>query len=250
MTIIFYDVLSDTPGKAWSANTWKVRLALNIKGIPYRTEWVEFKDVQEHCKKLGIPPTSTNADGTPFYTLPAIHDPSTGAYLSESIVIVEYLEETYPNTTPLLPNNTHALQVAMIQVFRGYLTPHFWMFSVPAAYHVVTPASKEYFRQTREQWFGKTLEDLLPKGDRAVEEWGKFKDGLGKVDNWYSKNGGKGPFILGEIVSWADIFIAGYFCWMKVIWGEDSREWRDVMSWHGGRWQTLMESLDKFMTIH
>jgi hypothetical protein len=60
---------------------------------------------------------SEKADGSAHYTHPAIHDPSTGAYISDSILITEYLEKMYPETPHIFPNNTLALQATFIAAF-------------------------------------------------------------------------------------------------------------------------------------
>jgi len=65
-----------------------------FQGIPYTTEWVDCLDIGSLCKNLGIPPTSKNADGSDRYTLPDVHDPSAAVYISDSILIAEYLEKT------------------------------------------------------------------------------------------------------------------------------------------------------------
>ncbi|KAF4617880.1 hypothetical protein D9613_006292 [Agrocybe pediades] len=84
MTITFYDIPSDCVG-AWSSNTWKTRFCLNYKGIPYNTVWVEYPDIEELSKKLGLKPTGKAFwdASKDYYSLPAIHDPSTGVYISE-----------------------------------------------------------------------------------------------------------------------------------------------------------------------
>jgi len=168
-----------------------------LKEILFKTEWVEFPDIEPLCKKLGIPPTSKTADGSDHFTLPAIHDPSTGVYISDSVLIAEYLEKTYPDTPQIFPHNTFALQAAFTEAFGNNFSA-LWNFIVPATYAILTPRSQEYYRRTREKSFGKALEDIAPKGEAAVAEWAKFRDGLGKVDAWYAKNGGQGPFLLGE----------------------------------------------------
>ncbi|KJA18771.1 hypothetical protein HYPSUDRAFT_917542 [Hypholoma sublateritium FD-334 SS-4] len=227
MTIIFYDIPSTLPGNAWSPNTWKARYCLNFKGIPYRTEWLEYPDIAGHCKKFGIAPTSVNADGSPKYTLPAIHDPSTGVYLADSFAIAEYLEKTYPDTPRLFPGNSAGLQA-----------------TIDAALH---PRSAAFFRSAREIDFGMPLDDVLPKGDEAVTEWAKFRDDLGKVDAWYAKSGG--PFLMGSAVSWADFAVAGSLVWMRTVWGKESTEWKDIASWQGGRWKMLFENLTQYETV-
>ncbi|KAF8960754.1 hypothetical protein BDZ97DRAFT_1281072 [Flammula alnicola] len=245
MTIIFYDIPSTLPGRGWSPNTWKTRYCLNFKGIPYKTEWIEFPDIEAHCKKFGILPTSQNPDGSPYFTLPAIHDPSTGVYIADSFLIAEYLEKTYP-TPSLFPYNTLGLQTPFEDTYLGYLDA-LWSFILPVVCVNLNPPSEEYFRRTREQEFGMKLEDLVPKGEKADAEWEKYKDGLGTVDVWYAKSGG--PFLMDDTVSWADFVIAGYVIWLRIVWGEDSQQWKDITSWHDGRWQNLIDNLKKYETI-
>ena len=266
MTITFYDIPSNNPGSPWSPNTFKTRwehkslifirphclpitsfprYTLNFKGIPYKTEWVEYPDIEPLCKKLGISPTSKKPDGRDHYTLPAIHDPSTGAYISDSILIAEYLDKTYPNTPQIFPHHTIALQAAFAAAFGSNLSA-LWKFILPATCTKLNPQSQEYFRRTKAQSYGKAMEDIAPQGDAAIAEWAQFRDGLGKVDAWYAKNGGQGPFLLGETLSWGDISVASYIIWLRVVWGEDSRQWKDISSWHNGRWAAIIEALKKY----
>ena len=39
--IVLYD-LKNKHNKCWSLNPWKTRLILNLKGLKYRTEWIEY----------------------------------------------------------------------------------------------------------------------------------------------------------------------------------------------------------------
>ena len=221
------------------------RYILNLKGIPYKTEWVECPDIEPLCKKLGIPPTSKNADGSDLYTIPAIHDLSTGVYISDSVLIAEYLDKTYPYTPQVFPHHTHALQAAFTAAFESNLGA-LWKFIVPATYAMHTPRGQEHVRRTMEKSFGKVLEDIAPKGECAVAEWAQFRDGMGKVDAWYAKNGGQGPFLLGETPSWGDIVVASYLIWLRVVWGEDSQQWKDISSWNDGRWAAIIKALKKY----
>lgn len=221
------------------------RYTLNLKGIPFKTEWVEFPDIEPLCKKLSISPTSKKANGSDYYTLPAIHDPSTGVYISDSILIAEYLEKTYPDTPQVFPHHTLTLQAAFTAAFVNNLSA-LWNFIVPTAFEKLSPRSQEYFRRTREKSLRKTLEDLAPKGEAAVVEWAQFRDGLGKANAWYVKNGGQGPYLLGETQSWGDIIVASYFKWMRVVWGDDSQQWKDISFWNNGRWAAISEGLKKY----
>jgi len=225
-----------------------LRFTLNFKGIPYKTEWVEYPDIEPLCKKLGIPPTSKKADGRDHYTLPAIHNPSTGAYVSDSILIAEYLEKTYPGTPQVFPHNTLALQTTFGQAF-GDNIGALRNFLVPAIYFKLNPQSQEYFRRTREESCGKAMEDITPKGEAAVEEWAQFRDGLGKVDAWYAKNGGQGPFLLGKAPSWGDIVVGSCLVWLRITLGEDSSKWKDISSWNNGRWAGIVDAMKECETV-
>jgi len=55
--IIFYDIASDKPLRTFAPNPWKTRLALNFKGIPYRTEWVRIPySTKDSCPSLRTKP--------------------------------------------------------------------------------------------------------------------------------------------------------------------------------------------------
>ncbi|KAF5328331.1 hypothetical protein D9619_013355 [Psilocybe cf. subviscida] len=243
MTIILYDIPSTLKGNAWSPNTWKTRYALNFKGIPYKTEWVEYPDIEALCIKLGIPKS-------PFedhYTFPAIHDPSTGAYLSDSWEIAVYLEKTYPDTPKLFPHNTVALQHATFTAYDDNLAA-LWFTVLPDTNNILNPASEAYFRRTREKAFGKKMEELEAKGEEGVKEWKRYESGLKKIADAYATS--SGPFFMGDTPCYADLFVAAYLIWQRLVWGENSKKWKDVASWQGGRWAKLLKDLSKYETIH
>jgi len=249
MTIILYDIASSTvPGQAWAPNPWKARVVLNYKGIPYRTEWVEFPDIESVSKKLGVKPTGQRSDGSPLYTLPVIHDPSTGAIVVDSFAIAQYLEKTYPNTPSVFPNATVGLQNAFEATFMKSLDG-LWRFIIPAVNSKLSPVSQEYFRRTRETSFGKKLEDVIPTGDARTEEWGKFEQGLARIHSYLTATDKTGPFFLGDTISWSDLVLFSFLYWIKLIWGEDSKEWKDIASWNGGRWEAHISALQKYNTV-
>ncbi|CAA7270675.1 unnamed protein product [Cyclocybe aegerita] len=226
------------------------RYSLNFKGIPYRTEWIQYVDIEAHAIEHEIPPSSKKPDGKPHYTLPAIYDESTGVKLSDSLVIADYLEKTYPNTPPLFPNNTRALQGAFEPpVFANMSAVA--QFSLPylVSGKFFTQRGEKHYRTLREPGFGQRLEDILPVGEARVREWERFKNDVGDIASWYDKNGSKGPFVLGEAPSWADFVVASYLVWLRVIWGEESEEWKDLEAWHNGRWKNLFIAIRKYEKI-
>lgn len=214
--------------------------ALNIKRIPYQTVWVEYPDIEAVCKKIGAPPTSEEA---PHYTLPVIQDTSTGAVVSDGPLIVGYLDEQYPDTPALFPPGTIALQAGFTAAHAHAISP-VRQFVIPRVNSRLNPRSEEYFRRTREQDWGNKMEDITPVGEARVAEWGKYRDGLGKVDSWFKKS--TGPFLTGESITFADVSVVSCLIWLKVIFGEDSPEWKDIASWHDGRWDGLVNAFAKY----
>jgi len=243
--ITLYDIPSQLYNNAWSPNVWKARYALNIKDVPYKTEWVEYQDIEALAEKLGASPTRTKSDGTPMYTLPIISDPNTGKVLSDSFLIAEYLDATYPEGNTLFPRGSKPLIAAFesaIMAALGAIIPA--QFAI--TYAIINPASKEHFRRTKEARVGRKLEEFSPVGPKRDSDLAKFKGALAAVDGWLSKSDGK--FVLGNTISFADCVLAGLLGWIKITNGI----WDEVATWHNGRWATYFENMENagYTSIH
>ncbi|TDL20311.1 hypothetical protein BD410DRAFT_791099 [Rickenella mellea] len=129
MTITLYDISSTIPGAAWSPNVYKTRMALNYKGLEYKTEWVEYPDIGPLAKKIGALPTSIGATRE-LYTVPIIHDHATGKVASDSFAIAQYLDETYPDQPKLFPAGP-----GIAAIFDSYWMQH----PIPALSKIVQP---------------------------------------------------------------------------------------------------------------
>jgi glutathione S-transferase len=140
------------------------------------------------------------------------------------------------------------LQATFTEALQGNLSVLF-KFVAHVIFSSLNPRSQEFFCHKIERAFGKALEEMAPKGEAADAEWAKFRNGLTKVDSWYAKNGGKGPFLLGETVSWGDLVIASYLSSWRILWGEDSQQWKDISSWNNGRWAEIAKALKKYETV-
>ncbi len=75
-----------------STAAFRVRIALNIKGVPYEPVSLHLRTGQHHTNEY----RKINPQGL----IPALEDD--GAVISQSIAIVEYLDEKFPDP-PLLP---------------------------------------------------------------------------------------------------------------------------------------------------
>jgi len=245
--ITLYDIPSTLPGKAWSPNVWKTRLSLSVKGLQYKTVWVEFPEIESVCKKIGAKPTSATA---PHYTLPVIHDPSTNSVISNSIEIARYLDATYPATTPLFPPRSAALQEAFQSAFRSTVI----MSTLPSIMlHLIcinlNPTSETHYRTTREAKLGRKLEDLSPPGPQRDEHWKEAEKTFGVVESWLAANGEEKPFVMGDMISYADVTIAGFLLCLKKLLGPESQEWKGIAGWHGGRWGAFIDNFSKYEVV-
>ncbi|KAF8507815.1 hypothetical protein JB92DRAFT_2957157 [Gautieria morchelliformis] len=241
--ITLYDVPSDFNGKAWSLNMWKARYALNYKGVPYKTVWLEYPEIEPTIRSIGAAPTRKKPDGSPLYTLPVIVDPSRTApsggptVVSESFHIAEYLDETYPtpSTGALFPPGTKALQ----QLFYDHFFKNVLMVTIPMAlpemFKHLNEGSRPYWRLTREAMLGGKLEEVCPK---SSEKW----DGhlaFGVLAALLDKNGKDGnTLVMGTHPTFSDFVIAAFLemhfllCpeeWQRMrTWNDQCAKWRSV----------------------
>ncbi|KAF9017180.1 hypothetical protein BDZ89DRAFT_1103837 [Hymenopellis radicata] len=231
-TITFYDIPGSLPGGPY---------ALNFKGLQYTTVWVEYPDIKLLYEKLGISAVLTKADGSPYYTLPLIRDASTGAIISDSLLIAEYLDKTYPNTPQLFPlgPDSYTLHAAFSDAFMAKLG-NLWQFTVPAMHRALNPASQTYFDTTKSVMFGTpTLDAADPKGAKRAEEWNKVKADFEGLAKWYRE----------ARMSWADMEVGGFVLWTRAVLGAESSEWKAMSAWNGGRWAQLLKDLEPYEVV-
>lgn len=217
--------------------------ALNYKGIPYKTEWVEYPDIEPLCKKLGAPATSKKPDGRDHFTLPVIYDPSTKTVLTDSGPIAKYLDETYPSTRKVFPAGTDAFQASFLAFAGPNLTFPALLVLLARVADALNPPSSVYFRETREAAFGKLEDTNTPKA------WADLEKGLGQVKGFLDANGeGRNLSFLGEhdTFTFSDIQIAAILTWIRIMMGADSEDWKKVAGWHDGFAGTFLAQFDKY----
>ncbi|KAI0673789.1 hypothetical protein C8Q78DRAFT_968752 [Trametes maxima] len=244
--IVFYDIPANVKGTAWSGNTLKARFALNVKGLPYKTVWVEYPDIARTCQELGVGPTGKWPDtGLPMYTLPVIYDPSTKTAVAESLAIARYLDATYPDTPRLIPEGTEAFQEATLFALGNSMGPIARLI-MPSAYTRLNEASKAYFKDRRQAVLGGgDLEEWSPPGSAVRrQQWKEVEAAFGVIATWLDAGGKGNKFFMGDKITFADMMLAGRIFWMKRVLGDESEEWKKVETWHGGRWARLIEALE------
>ena len=213
--------------------------------MKYKTEWIEYPDIEALCKKIGAPPTEKKADGRDHYTLPAIYDPFTKIVVADSTAIVKYLDRTYPDTSQLFPEGTRAFQAITYHLIRPTVLSPILNIIVGRTWKLLNPPSQEYFRRTREASFGKRLEDI-----GGEEYWQALESGLGRIKESLEENGNaKDLLFAGNRITFADIQLASVLVWLRVVCGDDSEDWQRLGSIHDGKWARFMEQFAKFEQV-
>ncbi|KAJ0314581.1 hypothetical protein Brms1b_006736 [Colletotrichum noveboracense] len=202
--LIFFDIPS-RDGTCWSLNTWKTRLALNFKGVDYKTEWLEYPDIAGRLEAAGL---KGDPDQIRPFTCPTVQFPD-GTYIMNSKKIIPRIEADYPE--PPLYHDADLCQEAL-----KHIAP-VWDALAPillpvAPREILNERSAEYFWRTRKEFLGMSLDEFGEKngGEKA---WEKAKKPIKDAAALLNKT--EGPFFLGDTVSYADFLYVGVIAMAK-----------------------------------
>ncbi|KZO93193.1 hypothetical protein CALVIDRAFT_566680 [Calocera viscosa TUFC12733] len=193
--IIFYDLMCAAPGECWAPHCWKTRMALQYKGVRFRTVWVSYPDI----KSL----VGHTQPGNPAPTLPVIQHGAT--WIADSWQILQYLEQHFPSPPLLLPGvsaqTTHFFQCYCESV----LSPPVRLCILPKVPAFLDDRGREYFIRTREAALGVSLEEA-GRGQTV----NAIRVPLGPLAKNLSEYG---PYLGGEQISYMDIILLGFLQW-------------------------------------
>ena len=120
-------------------------------------------------------------------------------------------------------------------------------FIIPVVASKLNPRSEEYLQLREISYEGQRV--VAPTGEARIEEWSKFKKGIDIVYSSLVMTDKKGRYMMGDTISWSDFVLFGFLSFFKIIWGEESEEWKDIVSWNGGRWEAHVDALNKYNTL-
>lgn len=202
--VTFFDLeLLNKKQVVWSPNTCKTRYALNVKNIPYETQWVNFGNIQT------VIPEITKLDKRPV--VPVIIDKSNGsAVLDDSYRIALHLEEKYPDSPSLFHGG-----IGVHDFFQNYadhhiILPIFKLVLLDICKLSGPPDLQEWFRKDRESKFGITLEEFAGDTDANVSD---LKTALYPIVKLLEKS----DYITGSQVGWADVVLASQFVFLEAL---------------------------------
>lgn len=259
--IIFYDIASSPPLRTFAVNPWKTRYALNSKGLPYQTKWIDLPDIASVRQELGVPANRTLPDGTSYHTLPAIHDAWTGKIVGDSFEIALYLDKTYPTARTLIQPGTTGLTAAFNAQVDGLFTKYVLLadqmpFDARIAEKVQDIFVKRMGATTFEhlQMSGEDREKLLVQFERALGEFVKaYYHVGGTTDYFWSQTGtaaaqaqkrGReqvGPYLDVDGPVYADLIVGAWLAMMEA--SMKPEDWQRMRTWQDGFWARLHDAL-------
>jgi glutathione S-transferase len=195
MAIVMYDLVGQDD-RRFSPHCWRTRMALAHKGLEHEARSTGF---------TGIPAIE---DGT-VKTVPALRD---GARLVvDSWAIARHLEETYPEC-PTLFGGSGGLAVTRFVQSWSVAVLHSGLVGliVLDIWQRLVAEDQDYFRRTREERFGRTLEEVQAGRETRVEA---FRSSLQPLRSALKDQ----PFLGGEQPLYADYLVFGGLQWARTI---------------------------------
>lgn len=195
--IKLYELAGADPDRRFSPFAWRIRMALKHKGLAFEGVPWRFteKSVLERLDAAGRVPVIVDGGRT-------VHD---------SFVIAEYLDDAYPDRPSLFGGAIGRATTRFVNSWAdtGVLGSLFPML-VHDIWLQLGPADQAYFRASREQRLGRTLEDTVADRDTRLPA---FRQSLTPVRLTL----GKQPFLAGATPAYADYILFGCFMWARNV---------------------------------
>lgn len=195
MTILLYDLVGRDAERPFSPHCWKARMALAHKGLDATKMPTRFLEVPR-------------VEGGASKTVPVIRDGD--RVVADSFAIALYLEEAYPERPTLFGGEGGKAMARFIERW-SQLTVHPYLSTVLLSdlHAMQDDANSAYFRQSREQRFGKRLEDVVAGRDAGLAA---FRAALEPLRSMLAVQ----PFIGGASPLFADYIVFGALQWARV----------------------------------
>lgn len=195
MAIVLYDLVG-RDDRRFSPHCWRTRMALAHKGLEHDARPTRFTEI-------------ATIEGGEVRTVPALRD---GARLVvDSWQIARYLEQAYPERPSLFGGPGGEAATRFVQSWSAAVL-HGGLITLIVAdiWQRLLPEDQEYFRRTREQRFGRTLEEVQAGREERVEGFRKSLQPLRMTLQ-------DAPFLGGEQPLYVDYLVFGGLQWARTI---------------------------------
>lgn len=194
MTVVLYD-LCGAEGRRFSPYCWRARMALAHKGLDVEVRPTRFTEIASIC------------DGE-RKTLPTIEDH--GRTITDSWEIARYLEEAYPDRPSLFGDAAVGTTFFVQSWANTVLHPGLIGLVLHDIWENLCEPDRDYFRESREKRFGRTLEAVQEGREDRVEA---FRASLTPLRTTLAAQ----PFVAGAAPAYADYIVFGAFQWVRVM---------------------------------
>jgi glutathione S-transferase len=196
MTITLYDLAGAEANRRFSPFCWRTRMALAHKGLAVETVPWGFTE------KGKLPQPNAGR-------VPVIVDGATVVH--DSTTIADYLEEHYADRPTLFGGETGRALARFVQnwtetVLQAGIAP----LVVLDIHRHSQPQDQDYFRRSREERLGKTLEEVVRDREARLPAFRASLDPLRRTVE-------RQDFVSGTVPAYADYIVFGAFQWARAI---------------------------------
>ena len=193
MPITLYELSGSDRSQFFSPHCWKTKLALVHKQLPFKTEAVWFTEKEKFAMSK-----------QPL--LPVISDGE--SIINDSWTIAEYLEDKYADSPRLFADDEVKEKADTFnQWVSTVLSKHIPGILILDLYNLLAEQDKEYFRQTREDRLGTSLEAFAATPEKHIQG---LQNELASVRETLSTQN----YLGGNEPDYRDICLLGTFLWI------------------------------------
>jgi glutathione S-transferase len=222
MTITLYDLAGAEADRRFSPFCWRSKMALAHKGIAVETVPWRFTEKDKLPQpNAGRVPVVIDGDRV-------VHD---------STAIADYLEERYPDRPSLFGGKIgHALTRFVQNWTETVLQVGLIRLVVLDIHRHCAPQDQAYFRRSREERFGATLEEVVRDREARLPAFRASLDSLRRTVE-------RQDFLSGGTPAYADYVVFGAFQWARAISDFEVLAAGDPISAWRGRMLDLFDGL-------
>jgi len=196
MAITLYDLAGAEADRRFSPFCWRARMALAHKRLDVETVPWRFTEKD----KLPQP----NAGRVPVIV-------DGGKVVHDSTAIADYLETDYPDHPTLFGGENGRALTSFVQNWtETVLQPALVGLVVLDIWRHAAPQDRAYFRQSREERFGTSLETVVKDREQRLPA---FRDALAPLRRTLERQ----KFLAGAAPAYADYVVFGAFQWARAI---------------------------------
>ena len=196
MSMRLYDLAGADPKLRFSPYCWRTKLALAHKGLAVET--IPWRFSEKHVI------ASSGSERVPVLV-------DGDKTIADSWAIACYLEDAYPDRPSLFGGAAARAPTRFLNNWADtVLGPGILRFVVMDIFRAIDPKDRDYFRTSREQRFGTTLEAFVAEREKYLPA---FRQSLTPLRTTLAAQ----PYLAGERPAYADYIVFGTFQWPRCI---------------------------------